>query len=108
LSSVVFVDWNMKDNEHEREAFQIMAHISDKNMKINTDFGKYGNELTFLDWTRLQNVESFPISKKSLPEIMIKYTLQPRALEKRSIEMQDVSEYGGWENRIDIDNFEDI
>ena len=107
LSSVVFVDWNMKDNEHEREAFQIMTQISDKNIKINTDFGKYGNELTFLDWTRLQNVESFPISKKSLPEIMIKYTLQPRALEKRSIEMQDVSEYGGWENRIGINNFEE-
>jgi len=107
LSSVIFVDWNMKDNEHEREAFQIMTQISDKNMKINTDFGKYGNELTFLDWARFQNVESFPILKKSMPEIVIKYTLQPRALEKRSIEMQDVSEYGGWENRIDINNFEE-
>jgi len=107
LSSVIFVDWNMKDNEHEREAFQIMTQISDKNMKINTDFGKYGNELTFLSWARFQNVESFPILKKSMPEIVIKYTLQPRALEKRSIEMQDVSEYGGWENRIDINNFEE-
>ena len=107
LSSVIFVDWNMKDNEHEREAFQIMAQISDKNMKINTDFGKYGNELTFLDWTRLQNVESFPILKKSLPGIVIKYTLQPGGLERQSIEMQDVSEYGGWQSRININNFDD-
>ena len=107
FSSLIFVDWKSMDNEHEREAFQIMAQISDNNMKINTDFGRYGNELTYIHWTRLQNVESFPILKKSLPEIMIKYTLQPAKLEKQSIEMQDVSEYGGWENRIGINNFEE-
>ena len=107
FSSLIFVDWKSMDKEHEREAFQIMAQISDKNMKINTDFGKYGNELAYIHWTRLQNIESFPILKKSLPEIVIKYTLQPAKLEKQSIEMQDVSEYGGWQNRIDINNFED-
>jgi hypothetical protein len=107
FSSLIFVDWKSMDNEHEHEAFQIMAQISDNNIKINTDWGKYGNELTYIHWTRLQNVESFPILKKSLPETMIKYTQQPAKLEKRSIEMQDVSEYGGWQNRIDINNFED-
>ena len=107
FSSLIFVDWKSMDKEHEREAFQIMAQISDKDMKINTDFGKYGNELSYIHWTRLQNVESFPILKKSIPEIVIKYTLQPSKLEKQSIEMQDVSEYGGWQNRIDINNFED-
>ena len=107
FSSLIFVDWKSMDKEHEREAFQIMAQISDKNMKINTDFGKYGNELAYIHWTRLQNIESFPILKKSLPEIVIKYTLQPAKLEKQSIEMQDISEYGGWQNRIDINNIED-
>jgi len=107
LSSLVFVDWKSMDNEHQREAFQIMSEISDKNMKINTDFGKDGNELIFLHWTRLQNVESFPTLKNSLPEIVIKYASMPGGLESRSIEMRDVNEYGGWENRIDINNFED-
>ena len=107
LSSLVFVDWKSMDNEHQREAFQIMSEISDKNMKINTDFGKDGNELIFLHWTRLQNVESFPTLKNSLPEIVIKYASMPGGLESRSIEMRDINEYGGWENRIDINNFED-
>jgi hypothetical protein len=107
LSSLIFVDWKSQDNEHNREAFQIMTQISDKNIKINTDFGKVGNELSFLHWTRLQNVESFPTLKKSLPEIVIKYATQPGGLEKRSIETRDISEYGGWQDRIDINNFED-
>ena len=107
LSSLVFVDWKSMDNEHQREAFQIMSEISDKNMKINTDFGKDGNELIFLHWTRLQNVESFPTLKNSLPEIVIKYASMPGGLESRSIEMRDINEYGGWENRIDVNNFED-
>ena len=64
MSSVIFVDWNMKDNEHEREAFQIMAQISDKNMKINTDFGKYGNELTFLDSDTITKCRIFSNIKK--------------------------------------------
>jgi len=106
LSSVIFVDWKSQDNEHHREAFQIMTQISDKDMKINTDFGLYGNELTFLNWTRLQDVESFPVLKESLPEMMIKYTLQTARLEKQSIE-NDVNKYGGWEDRITINNFED-
>jgi hypothetical protein len=108
---VIFVDWKSEDNEHHREASQIMAQISDKDMKINTDFGKYGNELTFLDWTRLQNVESFPVLKESVPQLVIKYSVQP-SFSSRSAGFtesikSDVNRYGGWQSRININNFDD-
>jgi len=72
-SSIIFVDWNSIDNEHYRETFKILSEISDRNMSITTVFGKYGGEVTHIHWTRLNNVEDFPILKMNLPETTIKY-----------------------------------
>jgi len=111
LSSLIYVDWKSLDNEHDREAFQIMMQISDMDMKINTDFGIYGNELTFLHWTRLQNVETFPVLKESVPQSDIKYSVQPSSSSRSASIMEsiksDVSRYGGWQSRININNFDD-
>ena len=40
-------------------------------MKINKELGKYGQELGFLHWTRLHNVDEFPILKKEIPSSKI-------------------------------------
>ena len=73
-SSIVFVEWKSIDNEHYREAFKVLSEISDKNISINTDFGKYGGaEITYIHWAQLHNVEDFPILKMNVPEIPIKY-----------------------------------
>jgi len=73
ISSIIFVDWKSIDNEHYRETFKIMSEISDKKMAISTDFGKYGGEITYIQWTRLHNVEDFPILRSNVPETPIKY-----------------------------------
>ena len=107
LSSLIYVDWKLPDNEHDREAFQIMMQISDKDMKINTDFGIYGNELTYIHWTRLQNVETFPVLKESVPQLAIKYSVQPAFTDVAKEFGSEVSGYGGWQSKININNFDD-
>ena len=68
LSSVVFVEWKSMDKEHYLEAYEILTELSQKEMKINKEFGTYGGEITYFHWTRLNNVDEFPILKKELPD----------------------------------------
>ena len=67
LLSVVFVEWKSMDKEHYLEAYEILMELSQKEMKINKEFGTYGGEITYFHWTRLNNVDEFPILKKELP-----------------------------------------
>jgi len=74
LSSMIYVEWKAMDNEHYREAYEILTEIGQKEMKINKEFGKYEGEFTSLSWLRLQNVEEFPILYKDIPTNKITYT----------------------------------
>ena len=66
LSSIIFVEWKAMDNEHYQEAYEILAEIGQKEMKINKELGTYGGEFTYFSWVSLQNVDEFPILKKEL------------------------------------------
>ncbi len=84
LSSTIFISWKSVDNEHYRETYQILSEISKKDMMINVDFGKYGNEITYFHWTRLNHVEDFPILKMSLPENIVNH-VKRQYIEKAGI-----------------------
>ena len=73
LSSVIFVEWKSIDNEHFRETYQILIDVGQKEMKINKEFGKYGQEILFFQWVLMQDEEKFPILKKELPSSKITY-----------------------------------
>jgi len=73
LSSVIFVEWKSIDNEHFRETYQILIDVGQKEMKINKEFGKYGQEILFFQWVKVQDDEKFPILKKELPSSKITY-----------------------------------
>ena len=73
LSSVIFVEWKSIDNEHFRETYQILIDVGQKEMKINKEFGKYGQEILFFQWAKVQDDEKFPILKKELPSSKITY-----------------------------------
>ena len=73
LSSVIFVEWKSIDNEHFRETYQILIDVGQKEMKINKEFGKYGQEILFFHWVKVQDDEKFPILKKELPSSKITY-----------------------------------
>jgi len=79
FSSIIFVEWKAMDNEHHREAYEILTEIGQKEMKINKEFGKYGSEFTYLSWITLHNVDEFPVLKKELPPKKISTTSQPNA-----------------------------
>jgi len=79
FSSIIFVEWKAMDNEHYREAYEILTEIGQKEMKINKEFGKYGSEFTYLSWITLHNVDEFPVLKKELPPKKISTTSQPNA-----------------------------
>ena len=72
-SSIFYLDWKEIDQKREIEVFQIMNDISQKEIIVNRDMGKEGNEFSYLHWTRLNNVDEFPILKKTLPPMKIKY-----------------------------------
>ena len=76
LSSSIFISWKMPDNEHYRETYQIIKQISDKQITINSDFGTHGGEFLYFHWTRLNNVNDFPILKDDLPVSNISYNKQ--------------------------------
>jgi hypothetical protein len=77
FSSIIFVEWKAMDNEHYREAYEILTEIGQKEMKINKEFGRYGPEFTYLSWITLHNVDEFPVLKKELPPTKISTTSQP-------------------------------
>ena len=79
FSSIIFVEWKAMDNEHYREAYEILTEIGQKEMKINKEFGRYGPEFTYLSWITLHNVDEFPVLKKELPPKKISTTSQPNA-----------------------------
>ncbi len=79
FSSIIFVEWKAMDNEHYREAYEILTEIGQKEMKINKEFGRYGPEFTYLSWITLHNVDEFPVLKKELPPKKIFTTSQPNA-----------------------------
>ena len=72
LSSAIFAEWKSMDNEHYQESFKILTQISDRNITINSDFGKYGGEFTYFHWTPLQNIDEFPVLFKDKPKSKIK------------------------------------
>ena len=76
LSSLMFVQWKSMDNEHFRETYQIINQISDKEITINSDFGTHGGEFIYFHWTRLNNINDFPILKDDLPVSNISYNKQ--------------------------------
>ena len=74
LSSVIFVEWKALDSEHYRELYEILTEIGQKEMKINTEFGKYG-QLLYFQWVNVQNAEKFPILKEDMPQSKMTFTL---------------------------------
>ena len=77
LSSMIFVEWKAMDNEHYREAYEILTEIGQKEMKINKEFGKSDQgEFFNFHWLRIQDAEEFPILKKELPPSKMMYTLR--------------------------------
>ncbi len=76
LSSLIFIQWKSMDNEHFRETYQIIEQISDKEITINSDFGTHGGEFVYFHWTRLNNINDFPILKDNLPAANISYNKQ--------------------------------
>ena len=70
---MIFVEWKALDNEHYQELYEILTEIGQKEMKINTEFGKYG-QLLYFQWVNVQNAEKFPILKKDLPQSKMTYT----------------------------------
>ena len=73
MSSIIFVEWKAVDNEHYLEAYEILAEIGQKEMKINKEFGKSDGEFFFIHWVMLETAEKFPILQKELPPGKIKY-----------------------------------
>ena len=73
LSSVIFVEWRAMDNEHYRETYQILTDVGQKEMKINKEFGKYGQEFLFFQWANVHDVEKFPVLKKEVPSSKMTY-----------------------------------
>ena len=73
LSSVIFVEWKSIDNEHFRESYKIISDIGNKEMKINKEFGKYGEEFLYFHWVRVNEAEKFPILSKELPKGNLEY-----------------------------------
>ena len=72
-SSIFYLDWKEVDQKRELEVFQIMSDISQKEIIVNRDIGEKGNEFSYLHWARLNDVHEFPILKKTLPPMKIKY-----------------------------------
>ena len=83
LSSVFFVEWKAMDNEHYQETYKIFTEIGQKEMKINKELGTYGGELTYFSWTRLHNVDEFPILMKDMPPVKITWTPQGQSRAKQ-------------------------
>ena len=73
LSSMIFVEWKAMDNEHYLEAYEILAEIGQKEIKINKEFGKSDGEFFFFHWVMVETAEKFPILQKELPPDNIKY-----------------------------------
>jgi len=71
ITSVLYLDWKALDNEHYREAFEIVSDVKQMDVRINTDLGKYGGEFLYFHWLRIDSGENFPILKNDLPQINI-------------------------------------
>ena len=71
---MIFVEWKALDSEHYQELYEILTEIEQKEMKINREFGKYG-QLLYFHWVNVQNAEKFPILKGELPPSKITYPL---------------------------------
>jgi len=100
LSSMVYVEWKSMDREHYLEAYEILTELAQKEMKINKELGKYGEELGFLHWARLHDVDEFPILKKEMPPSKVTTAKQGEAESTR-----------GWNEQLkqwnpDIDELE--
>ena len=71
ITSGLYLDWKALDNEHYREAFEIVSDVKQMDVRINTDLGKYGGEFLYFHWLRIDSGENFPILKNDLPQINI-------------------------------------
>ena len=109
LSSIIFVEWKAMDNEHYLEAYEILAEIGQKEMKINKELETYGGEFTFFSWVSLQNVDEFPILKKEIPPSKISTTPRPASSlmvsdwDKHDAIIKEAEEY----HNPEIDNLRD-
>ena len=107
LSSIIFVEWKAIDNEHYLEAFEILTHISDMDITINLDFGTYGGEISMFHWTVLHNVDEFPVLKKDIPKLKIKYAFSETRFLKAIAENENIEGFVGWEERKGINNLDE-
>jgi hypothetical protein len=103
LSSLIFVEWKSMDREHYLETYEILTELSQKEMKINKEFGTYGGEWTYFHWLRLHDVDEFPILKKELPQSKITHTKRPQLYGVDVMKDQKAQEY----HNIEIDNLRD-
>ena len=107
LSSAIFVEWKSMDNEHYQESFKILTQISDRNITINSDFGTYGGEFTYFHWTRLYNVDEFPILNKDIPKLKIKDAFSQSKFLQAVAENENIEGLSGWEDKKDINNLDE-
>jgi hypothetical protein len=95
------------DNEHYQEAFEILTQISDRNITINSDFGKYGGEISMFHWTVLHNVDEFPILKKDIPKLKIKDAFSQSRFLQAVTENENIEGLAGWEDKKGINNLDE-
>jgi hypothetical protein len=107
LSSSIFVSWKMIDHEHYRETYQILSDIGKRDIVINGDIGTYGGEFVYFHWVRLQNIDEFPILKKSIPILDLSTPVQPARIEKEQSMPTEKRTYPEWKNKMDINNFDE-
>ena len=107
LSSAIFAEWKSLDNEHYQESFKILTQISDRNITINSDFGKYGGEFTYFHWTPLQNIDEFPILYKDKPKSKIKDAFSQSRFLQAVAENENIEGLAGWEDKKGIKNLDE-
>ena len=90
LASVVFVEWKSIDNEHYREAYEILTEIGENEMKIDRELVTPWASITYFSWAKLHDVDEFPILKEEKPESKITWTL---LVEYHNLEIDNLRDY---------------
>ena len=66
-----------------------------------------GSEFVYFHWTRLVNVDEFPIEKRFLPEANVSYTVHPARIEKEQNMGKETESVTLWQEKSKINNFQE-
>ena len=76
-------------------------------MTINSYFGTYGGEFTYFHWTRLHNVDEFPILHKDIPKLKMKDAFSQSKFLQAVAENENIEGLSGWKDKKGINNFDE-